>query len=81
MNKLFHITSLFIANEVIDIIVPIAHNIALVLQSSCYHRRKIPISEEILKSMLILILFIIVYFQVCVKGQIFPSINYIFLTI
>lgn len=81
MNKLFHITTLFIVNEMIDLIVPIVHNFALVLQSSCYHKVKIPISEEILKSMLILILLITICFLVCVKGQIFTCINYIFLTV
>lgn len=81
MNKLFHITSLFIANEMIDIIVPIVHNFVFILQYSCYHKLKIPISEEILKYILILILLIIICFLVYVKGQIFTAINSIFLRV
>lgn len=75
MDKLFHITSLFIANEMI------VHSFALVLQSSCNHKLKTPISEEILKSMLSLIMLVIICFLVCITGQVFTSIDCIFLRV
>lgn len=46
-----------------------------------YHRMRIPFSEAVLKSILILVLLIIICFLFCVKGQVFSATNSIFLSL